>query len=427
MPKVMKTSWYVKTAKHTDLPTSAAIKVSSHMLIESYPNRDPCPVTGQLSHTIGHPKTQRVAMDCGVVGPEIRPLPQSAQYHITEISGYITTVLQQLNRQDAYGLFAGVRENGGQVVPTLIFGLPQVNVPEVVLPPTPNDLPILVKDDCIVLMNGFEATWAMDPVSDVEKIRLEALSVGIEAMGITVCSPSTVEVTSRFKRLVRYTTICPPMDRLRVNPLKEIEAKSLLERFRFQASTCGAAFLDPANQCQLKKGVLSGGRLGTIVSYQFGNHKELLYSYDQELQKLGLPNFSAATSWETRMDWCIFSCNGDRYGGNVYEGDTISETGDLYPGVEVEKIGRSTGTRCGHVNGVMLLHWDAGQIAHDIAIIGTGRSFADMGDSGGCVFVNVNGTYKAAGILIAKNRLHNFALATPLRMILDSAGDYEWA
>ncbi|RPA98977.1 hypothetical protein L873DRAFT_979566 [Choiromyces venosus 120613-1] len=185
-------------------------------------------------------------------------------------------------------------------------------------------------------MNEFKATWAMEPVCDVEKISLEALSLGIEGSllgaasfggflkrttslgevfgitaahclpgattGIPICSPSTIEVMGRFNRLLRYTTICPPTDRLHLNPLNETETKSLLERFRFQASTYGTPFLNPANQYQLEKGVLSGGRIGAIVSHQFGDHKELLHSYDQELQKLTLPKFSAARSWETRMD-----------------------------------------------------------------------------------------------------------------------------
>ncbi|RPA98976.1 hypothetical protein L873DRAFT_1807380 [Choiromyces venosus 120613-1] len=64
-------------------------------------------------------------MDCDLQGPEITPLPQSTQFDITEISRYIARVLEQLNKQDAYGLFAGVRVNGGQVVPILIFEIPK--------------------------------------------------------------------------------------------------------------------------------------------------------------------------------------------------------------------------------------------------------------------------------------------------------------
>jgi len=75
----------------------------------------------------------------------------------------------------------------------------------------------------------------------------------------------------------------------------------------------------------------------------------------------------------------------------------------------------------------MIQEWNEHEITQEIVIIGTGPAFADIGDSGGCVFVNDNGTLKAAGILMAKNRLNLFALATPLRLILDMAGGYEWA
>ena len=110
----------------------------------------------------------------------------------------------------------------------------------------------------------------------------------------------------------------------------------------------------------------------------------------------------------------------------MYAGERVTEIGDLFPGAEVEKIGRSTNVRYGKVHSVMIQEWGGDDSTYEVAIMGTGRSFADVGDSGGCVFLNDNGTIKAAGILIGKNRLNDFALATPLRLILDMAGGYEW-
>ncbi|RPA94864.1 hypothetical protein L873DRAFT_1934942 [Choiromyces venosus 120613-1] len=374
-------------------------------------------------------------MDSGLSGPGITPLPQTTEFDVTEISNYITRVLHQLDTQDAYGIFAGVRQPGGPVAPTFIFGLPRSNLGEIVLPPSPNNLPIWVRNDCILSTNELETAWAMDPVADVQELTLQACSVGIEThcvsgalAGLSVCSPSTIEVTGRLKGLLRYTTLCPSTDRLHITRARETEAQALLERFRFHDHASGISILDPRNQGQLKTGILSGGNLGVIVASHFGTHSDLLYQYDQELRRGLLPHFSAKVSWLTRIDWSIFTCNLDRCGGNIYQGDRISEIGDLYPGAKVEKIGRSTGRTRGEVNRTMLQHWDNGAATYEIAIIGpAGETFADKGDSGGCVFVNQDGTYKAAGLLIGKTQESNITFATPLRLILQTAGDYEWA
>ena len=78
----------------------------------------------------------------------------------------------------------------------------------------------------------------------------------------------------------------------------------------------------------------------------------------------------------------------------------------------------------------MLQHWDQGAVTFEIAIIGhPGVTFANRGDSGGCVLVHEeDGTYKAAGLLIGKVQESNIAFATPLRLILQTAGGkYQWA
>jgi len=90
-------------------------------------------------------------------------------------------------------------------------------------------------------------------------------------------------------------------------------------------------------------------------------------------------------------------------------------------------MGRTTGATEGDVNDIMLQHWDNGAATYEIAIVGkVGLTFANRGDSGGCVFVVEGETYKAAGLLIGKVEQANIAFATPLRMILKTAGDYEW-
>jgi len=76
----------------------------------------------------------------------------------------------------------------------------------------------------------------------------------------------------------------------------------------------------------------------------------------------------------------------------------------------------------------MLQHWDLGAATYEIAIIGhAGTTFANRGDSGACVFVHEDGKYKAAGLLIGKVQESNITFATPLRLVLETSGGYEWA
>lgn len=113
----------------------------------------------------------------------------------------------------------------------------------------------------------------------------------------------------------------------------------------------------------------------------------------------------------------------------MYDGSVVDQSGELYPGASVEKIGRTTGIQCGTVNGIMLQRWDsdANNATYEIAIVGAQGPFALKGDSGACVLVKENGASKAAGIVIGKSSENSFILATPLTIILKCASDFRWA
>jgi len=130
--------------------------------------------------------------------------------------------------------------------------------------------------------------------------------------GAQVCSPSTVEITSRFDRIIPYTSLSPPEKRFHLNVTKESEALSILNRFRFQPQSSGTTFLDPASNAEPTTGIFSGAEIGQIVSIQYGNRSGVLYDYDERLKILDLPTFSARRSLKTRLDWCIFSCHPHR-------------------------------------------------------------------------------------------------------------------
>jgi len=303
-------------------------------------------------------------------GPMITPLSPTFNFDPREISDYITQVLQLMDTQDAYGILAGVHQHGGPTVPTFIFGLPQYNMTEIILPPTPHSLPIWIRDDCILPMNQLETSWAMEPVVEPQILTLEGCSVGIKSMhtirnvplfelfsnhksgsileagsfggflknpltpdvlfgltaahsipggliGMPVCSPSTLEVTSRMKRLLRYATFSPPTDQLHIVSEKESEVLDLIDRFQFNHSSPGVKFLDPNNNMQFKTGVLSGSDLGVIVRSHFGTNSRLLYQYDQYLKRCLLPHFGAIVDSRTRIDWAIFTCNLSRYASSA--------------------------------------------------------------------------------------------------------------
>ncbi|CUS12949.1 unnamed protein product [Tuber aestivum] len=311
-------------------------------------------------------------------------------------------------------------------------------------------------------MAEFSTRWSMDPIRNSEAIRLESISLGIEGslveagsftgflkrsppdnevfgltaahcvppalVGMPICSPSTLEVTARLKFLLPYTSLSKPEDCVAVTVGLEAEAKSLVRTFRFLPCLSGVTFSDPFDQFQEKTGVLYGGRLGTIVARELSSQNKLLFNYARGLWRLGLPTFYTKRSWHTTVDWCIFSCAQNRYGRNIYSEYPITETGYLYPHARVEKIGRSSGFHGGYVNRILLQHWGKGGLTHEIAILGDDDiPFGINGDSGGCVLVDMRGIFKAAGILIAKNRCNDLALATPLHLVLDSARSYQWA
>ncbi|KAG0138301.1 hypothetical protein HOY82DRAFT_640590 [Tuber indicum] len=231
---------------------------------------------------------------------------------------YISTVLEQLKQEGAYGILAGVSDNNGPVIPAFIIGVPGRSVSVTELPPPPRDLPVWIKKDEFIYMPGEGGRWALTPVSDPENITLDSVSVGIEGSlkgagsfcgfleksgspgnifgvtathylpgggnGMSVCIPSTVEVSSRFKRLLRYTTLCPPSHRLHFTQAKQTEVESILNRYRFNGNYQGIAFLDPKDTNQLKKGVFSGRPIGELVSYEFGEYPGLIHAYDRMLQ-----------------------------------------------------------------------------------------------------------------------------------------------
>ena len=131
-------------------------------------------------------------------------------------------------------------------------------------------------------------------------------------VGYPICSPSAVEVTARFWRILGYTSLSIPKEHVCTISARDVEAQSIIEEFRFHDSTDGPTFINPANAAEVKQGTFSGARLGLIEHRHFEVHSGLLHSYDEELRQRELGSFSAHVSWMTRVDFCIFSCDPER-------------------------------------------------------------------------------------------------------------------
>lgn len=118
----------------------------------------------------------------GFQGASVTHLPLSPEYDPVVISAYIDSVLKELNRKNAYGLLAGIRQPSGLVVPTLLFGVPPPAGDQVSLPPPPSGLQTLVRTDWVLLMGGFEERWATKKVEYSNQLTLAELSFGIEGL-----------------------------------------------------------------------------------------------------------------------------------------------------------------------------------------------------------------------------------------------------
>jgi len=121
-------------------------------------------------------------MESGLGGPAITALASTAGFDVETISAYITRVLQLVDKQDAYGILAGVHQHGGPLVPTFIFGIPGYEEQQVVLPPSPNNMPVWIRDDRVLSMNELDTAWAMDEVLSLGELTLAKCSLGLESI-----------------------------------------------------------------------------------------------------------------------------------------------------------------------------------------------------------------------------------------------------
>ena len=172
---------------------------------------------------------------------------------------------------------------------------------------------------------------------------------------------------------------------------------------------------------------------GGLPPFTIGHHTKLLQLYP------GSPDHVPAGG---NLDAAIFeisnSDNVTSWQGNSY--DTPSQVGALVGGIDVEKVGRTTGSTRGRVVGEMLgyhgimynapLYQFAGPVyfRQMFAILGYGDAFSDSGDSGSLITtVSENGERKAVGIVVggmddSQAPGGKLSLALPIEPILTGLG-----
>ena len=112
-------------------------------------------------------------------GVKIVPLPPAYQFDNIAITDYITQILQQFSIQGGYGILAAV-ENSGQINPTVVFGLPGLNIVKSDLPQPPSNLGLHVQDNCMHPVVGHETAWSANPIRNLQQLDLQPCSVGLE-------------------------------------------------------------------------------------------------------------------------------------------------------------------------------------------------------------------------------------------------------
>ena len=117
-------------------------------------------------------------------------------------------------------------------------------------------------------------------------------------------------------------------------------------------------------------------------------------------------------------------------GNNDWDNFPVARVGFLSPNATVFKCGRSTEITNGVVNGLFLQKWSENRVTTEIAIIGCARGVEEKGDSGLLVVIEEQKNLAGGllvGKMVGKNNFSNFAIVTPLYIILEQEmGQYQW-
>ena len=272
---------------------------------------------------------------------ELRPT-LSISLNRPRVYSFVSEVLSAAKQEGAYGIVLAGLVAGHAAQDILVLGFPDPSVVNTEGLAPPDDIPLLVRKDSVGPMSG-SANWGREPVRFHDLLGLKPLSLGVEgntteagsfggflkatsedqgedqgtAFGLTVahclpeatagsavCSPSTLEVTIRFKWIRQYTKYAEPSNSNRLHRVasKEEEAAKLLDK----------AGVDENDLPIGQDAVLSGLRVGTVILTEFGCRAGVLRAYDRLLEESGEATFGASPDMVTQLDYAIVSIAANR-------------------------------------------------------------------------------------------------------------------
>jgi len=115
-----------------------------------------------------------------LAGPMVVALPPTYEFNNTEVTEYIMGILQGFNVQGAYGLLAAVEKKGGEVIPTIVFGIPGLKLVNSDIPEPPSNLGLLIQDNCMLPVAGYYTPWSSEKVRNLDQLDLRPCSIGLE-------------------------------------------------------------------------------------------------------------------------------------------------------------------------------------------------------------------------------------------------------
>ena len=254
-------------------------------------------------------------------------------HNIDEISHWITATLKENNQAGSYGLVVGMSAKN-ENFPAVVFGFP--NVDTAVIDSEGMGLPYYVRPDRMYNCetNHRACPWAPQPIQD-DIVTLSALSIGgtscledagsfggflvdnngdlhgmtarhcVPGMrdGDSVSSPSSLEVTARFQRIVNYTRY--QQEKFVRQVAKDREAEQILNRYRVVDRADGVECNIDGNPRTV---LLEGPKIGTLQRIALENKAGLLAAYNAWLLAAGEKQFPAVSlDVISRLDYAIFS------------------------------------------------------------------------------------------------------------------------
>ena len=250
---------------------------------------------------------------------------------------YISAVLDEHRVNGSYGALIVVTE-GGHFAPAVRFGIPgggQLRL----TPPRHFPIRVFVVDDQLITA----ASKQVLELRDSGSLGIGQLSIGVEdnveeagsfgcflsdsegrQYGLTaahvlgngpssdntkVVSPSSQEITAYMRGIIRYTSFCPPVDRLHINPVKEQEAQNIFAKYATILSpTHGIEIMRAAN-CPTERVIFCGREEGNIVFSAFTQEPGAIAKHNTYLLERNLPLMhmpAEAAHLSTRKDIALF-------------------------------------------------------------------------------------------------------------------------